>query len=64
MIKLKPVFLGVLFGFLGNTGFVLGQNVPVIENMNPDPVQYCADPVAVAPFISVKIFNQKIILMG
>ncbi len=59
MIKLKSVFLGVLFGFLGNTGFVLGQNVPVIENTNPAPVQYCAGPVAVAPFISVKNFQSK-----
>ncbi|WP_319480151.1 PKD domain-containing protein [uncultured Draconibacterium sp.] len=55
MIKLKPVFLGVLFLFLGSTGFVLGQTkVPVIENLNQEPVQYCADPVAVAPFISIE----------
>ncbi len=60
MIKIKPVFLGVLLWFLGSTGFVLGQDeVPVIENLNQEPVQYCADPVAVAPLISVKNFQSK-----
>ena len=54
MIKLKPVFLGVLLCFWGGTGFVLGQNVPVIENLQTDPVQYCYDPVAVAPAISIQ----------
>nr|WP_320021770.1 PKD domain-containing protein [uncultured Draconibacterium sp.] len=54
MIKLKPVFLGVLFGFLGNTSFVLGQNVPVIKNTDTDPIIYCSDSVYVAPHISLQ----------
>ncbi|WP_297093560.1 PKD domain-containing protein [uncultured Draconibacterium sp.] len=55
MIKLKPVFLGVLLWFLGSTGFVLGQDeVPVIENAQNDTITYCSDSVYIAEFISIE----------
>ncbi|WP_319503425.1 PKD domain-containing protein [uncultured Draconibacterium sp.] len=55
MIKIKPVFLGVLLWFLGSTGFVLGQTeVPVIENTDTEPIVYCSDSVYVARNISLQ----------
>ena len=57
MIKLKPVFLGVLFLFLGSTGFVLGQTKVIPQIINPDEddtISYCSDSVKVAPFISIQ----------
>ncbi|AHW62107.1 gliding motility-associated C-terminal domain-containing protein [Draconibacterium orientale] len=55
MINIKPVFLGVLFLFLGSTGFVLGQDdVPVIENAQNDTITYCSDSVYLAEYISIE----------
>ncbi|WP_167618325.1 PKD domain-containing protein [Maribellus sediminis] len=56
MRKIKPVFLIVFLYIIGSTGFVLGQtdDPPVIENKNQEAVQYCSDPVAVAPSISIQ----------
>ncbi|MDX8339231.1 PKD domain-containing protein [Draconibacterium sp. IB214405] len=53
MINIKPVFLGVFLWCLGSAGFVLGQDVPVIENTKTDPIIYCSDSVYVAPYISL-----------
>ncbi|QIA08592.1 PKD domain-containing protein [Draconibacterium halophilum] len=54
MIDIKPVFLCLLLWFLGCTGFVLGQNVPVIENTDTEPIVYCSDSVYVARNISLQ----------
>jgi len=52
---IKPVFLIVFLFCIRNTGFLFAQTqVPVIENPNQQPVQYCSDPVAVASAISIE----------
>lgn len=54
MWRIKPVFLCMLLWCIGSTGFVLGQNVPIIGNDDTEPIVYCSDYVYVAPDISLE----------
>ncbi|WP_347841521.1 PKD domain-containing protein [uncultured Draconibacterium sp.] len=58
MYKIKPVFLIAFFCIVGRAGFLYAQNnVPVIENHLDEPIEYCEDPVSVAPMVSINNYQ-------
>ena len=56
MMISKPAFLIPLVIFMGMAGFVLAESAdpPVIENPATNVMLYCAEPVAVAPLITIE----------
>ena len=56
MTFFKPAFLFQLVIFMGMAGLVLAESAdnPVIENPSTEVMLYCAEPVAVAPLITIE----------